>query len=252
MTFSLRTWLIIIGTTIIILMFFLQFKNSRSKTNKIKKTFSVQDANTPAYTKHTPSQQSLDKASNHSIHSTDKYIHGNHPVNHLQDNSMDNTTRINGVNSIENDSSHSLDTTTNDENNFVKDKIVNIYLRHTEKLFDGYHLIETLQKHGLEYAEMNIFHYKNLHKETLFSVANAISPGTLVPTEMNDFSTPAITLFLDIQQHNPLEAFNLMLKKAEAIAKDLNAQIFQTPTQLFTQAIKERYISSIEAVTNFQ
>ena len=41
---------------------------------------------------------------------------------------MDSTTRINGVNSIENDSSHRLDTATNDENNFFKDKIVNIYL----------------------------------------------------------------------------------------------------------------------------
>ena len=110
-------------------MFFLQFKNSRSKTNKIKKTFSVQDANTPAYTKHTPSQQSLDKASNHSIHSTDKYIHGNHPVNHLQDKSMENTTSINEVGSIENDSSHGLDTTTNDENHFVKDKVIHTSLR---------------------------------------------------------------------------------------------------------------------------
>ena len=46
-------------------MFFLQFKNSRSKNKKIKKTLSLQGANTPPNTKHTHSQSSLDKSSNH-------------------------------------------------------------------------------------------------------------------------------------------------------------------------------------------
>jgi cell division protein ZipA len=76
-------------------------------------------------------------------------------------------------------------------------------------------------------AFFTVIPVKEREEESLYSVANAVKPGTFDLNKMESFHTPGITLFLALPSPGgkPMEAFDAMLLTARAIAEQLNGEL---------------------------
>ena len=87
----------------------------------------------------------------------------------------------------------------------------------------GEALVRALQKQNLKYGDMGIFHC--LETETnkkIYSVANALEPGSFDLSDMASFSTVGITFFFTPDEHSePIPAFDKMLEDVTIISKEL-------------------------------
>ena len=87
----------------------------------------------------------------------------------------------------------------------------------------GEALVGALQKQNLKYGDMGIFHC--LETETnkkIYSVANALEPGSFDLSDMASFSTVGITFFFTPGEHRePIPAFDKMLEDVNIISKEL-------------------------------
>ena len=71
----------------------------------------------------------------------------------------------------------------------------------TGTLYHGRSLVEAMQSQSLKYGDMNIFHRVDQKtKSKLFSVANALEPGTFDLSDLDDFQSSGLTFFM--QLHN--------------------------------------------------
>lgn len=105
------------------------------------------------------------------------------------------------------------------------------------KVFDGGALSIALMEASLTFGEMDIFH-RHLdgtpNSEIQFSVANAVKPGTFDPDNLASFSTPGISLFMQMPgPKDPRLAYDLMVKAAEQIARTLGGTILDGLRQPF-------------------
>jgi cell division protein ZipA len=94
--------------------------------------------------------------------------------------------------------------------------------------FDGAAVLEALQGEGLVFGAMDIFHRRveGGGEETLFSVANAVKPGTLVPEELPELSTPGLSLFLRLPAPGePMAVFEDLMSCAQGLADRLGGQL---------------------------
>ncbi len=88
-------------------------------------------------------------------------------------------------------------------------------------------LLRALKDAGLFFGDMDIFHYVEREGSVpLFSVANILEPGRFVLSEMAEFSTPGIALFMSLPTTLPGdEALRIMLHKARELGAQLNATL---------------------------
>lgn len=88
-------------------------------------------------------------------------------------------------------------------------------------------LLRALKDAGLFFGDMDIFHYVEREgDEPLFSVANILEPGRFVLSEMAEFSTPGIALFMSLPTSLPGgEALRIMLSKARELDAQLNVTL---------------------------
>lgn len=99
-----------------------------------------------------------------------------------------------------------------------------------QRMFNGQKILEVLLACGMQHGEMDIFHrYENrsaVEGNTLFSVANAIVPGTFDLDRMDALSTPGISFFMDLR-HNPdaINAFEQMLDTARYAARMMGGEL---------------------------
>lgn len=91
--------------------------------------------------------------------------------------------------------------------------------------FRGSALRTAFERAGLEFGEMNIFHRTALaggRRVPVFSVASAVKPGTFDLGAMENFTTPGLSLFLQLP--GPVagvEAFDDLVNTAERLAAEL-------------------------------
>lgn len=82
---------------------------------------------------------------------------------------------------------------------------------------------------GFKFGEMDIFHrHEDLNGkgEVLFSMINMVKPGTFNPYRMEQFSTPGVSLFMQLPlRSNAAFAFEHMLQAADQLASDLDAML---------------------------
>ena len=92
--------------------------------------------------------------------------------------------------------------------------------------FQGRALLGTLESLGLTLGDMDIFHFRK-NGVPQFSVANMVKPGTFDPAHMAGFSTPGISLFVQLpnQFGSGMTAFNHMLDTAHQIAAQLGGEV---------------------------
>ncbi|WP_034411116.1 cell division protein ZipA [Candidatus Photodesmus anomalopis] len=107
-----------------------------------------------------------------------------------------------------------------------------------DKPFIGRTLFASIERNGLLYGDMDIFHrYSDLSKnsKSLFSVANMIKPGTFKNVDFNTFKTPGLSFFMTLpcfwEAH---QNFKLMLKTAQQVADDLGGNVLDDSRNLMT------------------
>lgn len=122
-------------------------------------------------------------------------------------------------------------------------------LANTPQRFAGPALQAALEHNGLRFGDMQIYHYFH-HGEhpALFSVANAVEPGTFDAEAMQEFSTPGLTLFCQLPGVlPPAEAFDSMLSHARAIAAQLNGRLCDERRNPLTSQAINHYRDRIAA-----
>ncbi|PJG58408.1 cell division protein ZipA [Aeromonas cavernicola] len=106
--------------------------------------------------------------------------------------------------------------------------VINLMARPGQEL-QGASLISAVTALGLKFGEMDIFHrHEDLDGkgETIFSMINMIKPGTFNPYRMAQFSTPGVSLFMQLPlRSNAAFAFEHMLQAADQLASDLDAML---------------------------
>ena len=106
------------------------------------------------------------------------------------------------------------------------EKIITFHIcaRNDEQL-PGSELLRVFKERGYEFGEMDIFHSR-VDGYTVFSIVNMVEPGWFDPESMNGFTTPGISLFLQLP--GPLAgetALDLLLREARELGRALDAVV---------------------------
>jgi len=91
--------------------------------------------------------------------------------------------------------------------------------------FKGQELLECLLNQQMTMGEMDIFHRSSQGKE-LFSLMNAVAPGSFDLNEIANVETPAVSMFMRVHElRKPTQVFQEMLIVAESIAEELGGEV---------------------------
>ncbi|MDF1588479.1 MAG: cell division protein ZipA [Gammaproteobacteria bacterium] len=91
--------------------------------------------------------------------------------------------------------------------------------------FVGGDLKSVLDRLNLSFGEMNIYHRMTagVHKQSLFSIANIIDPGTFDPKDSASMTTPGVVIFAKLPGPvNGLTLFDDVLETAQYLAEKLD------------------------------
>jgi cell division protein ZipA len=276
-TFSLRIWLTIIGISVIGLVFLLNYRKQRSQqqpttnnnraaiptqTNEVNATHGVaakseslakQQLPQDAPTASDQIQTVEDNATNaQEEDNTTNAQEENNTTNAQEENNTtnaqveDNTTNAQEEDNTTNAQEENNTTNAQEENTEIQQQLVVINLQHIKQPFSGAKVIDALCAEGLSFGDMQIFHYCDPTSDAnIFSASNAIEPGTLVPQDMENTHTPAISLFFDLAQPDPINTFALLLEKARNLAAKLDAKILDDERNLMTEQTIGHYQDKI-------
>ena len=116
--------------------------------------------------------------------------------------------------------------------------------------FRGDALMKVASEVGLRPGEWNIFHRPDdsSPRETVFSMANLVEPGSFPVERMDGFSTPGVCLFAQLPgPRDGLAVFADMLFSAERIASLLDGELQDERHQLLTrdkiEQLRERILA---------
>ncbi|WP_412852478.1 cell division protein ZipA [Ectothiorhodospira shaposhnikovii] len=105
--------------------------------------------------------------------------------------------------------------------------------------FLGVDLATALTAEGMEFGDMNIYHYlvtDGRRQLPVFSLANMLNPGTFDPRFMDEFTTPGVTLFLQLPGPcDAVESFDAMYHCAEGLAERLKGQVLDASRSVLTR-----------------
>lgn len=115
--------------------------------------------------------------------------------------------------------------------------------------FESYDLLQAISAAGMQFGEMNIFHYYQptpVGKIALFSLASANKPGDFDMNNIAEFSCLGLMLFMDIGlTPDPQYAFKLMLETAERLAEDLDGELCADPLTVWNEKLAWQYHQKI-------
>ncbi|WP_232821204.1 cell division protein ZipA [Oceanimonas marisflavi] len=107
--------------------------------------------------------------------------------------------------------------------------VVNLMARPNQQI-DGAALMRALTSNGFHFGDMDIFHHHQTpggQGSVLFSLINMVKPGTFNPKAMSNFSTPGVSIFMQLPRPGMAKnQFNLMVQTAENLAEELDALLF--------------------------
>ena len=97
----------------------------------------------------------------------------------------------------------------------------------TGTVYHGRSLVAAMQSQGLKYGDMNIFHrIDQQSKSKLFSVANALEPGTFDLSDLENVKSSGVTFFMQLPSPNdPSVIFDLMLNTARNLVLELGGSL---------------------------
>jgi len=109
-----------------------------------------------------------------------------------------------------------------------EDAVISIFLlARPGRTFSGQALYKALRAHGIKYGEMNIFHRVDpVSRVNLYSVANAVNPGTFDYSNLDVLQTPGVAFFMQLQGlDHPLRIFDDMRRVASGLASSLDGEL---------------------------
>ncbi|AEF22588.1 MULTISPECIES: cell division protein ZipA [Pseudomonadaceae] len=122
--------------------------------------------------------------------------------------------------------------------------VINVIAR-DEQGFKGPALLQNILESGLRFGEMDIFHrHESMagNGEVLFSMANALKPGTFDLDDIEGFSTRAVSFFLSLPgPRHPKQAFDVMVAAARKLAHELNGELKDDQRSVLTAQTIEHY-----------
>ncbi len=123
--------------------------------------------------------------------------------------------------------------------------------------FAGQKVADALQRVGLEFGDMQIFHCysdedseqaKTIDRQPVCSLANAVEPGTFDTENWSDFSSPGLTLFMQLP--GPTEsraAFDKTLQVGMGLAEALDGELCDDSRSVVTAQTVSHLKEEIEA-----
>lgn len=112
-----------------------------------------------------------------------------------------------------------------------------------EQWLDGPCVVNAVRSAGMQYGDPGIFHYvssTNSQDEPLFSLANILNPGIFKMDEIEQLTTPGVTLFMRLTgtaaTMDGLDAFTRMHDTAQQLARALNAEVYDERRLRLTEA----------------
>ncbi|NQD38881.1 cell division protein ZipA [Permianibacter sp. IMCC34836] len=125
------------------------------------------------------------------------------------------------------------------------DVIALMVLASEGQMFRGSDLVPCMLEHDLRFGDMDIFHRHadaSGQGPVLFSVANALKPGTFEPDQMDSFLSPGISLFMQLPgPQDPRSAYNLMLSTAEQIAQAMGGEVRDASRKALSTEVRLRH-----------
>ncbi len=114
-----------------------------------------------------------------------------------------------------------------------------------EEPFPGEVLLDALLGAGLRYGSMKIFHRHTGDDGSgpvLYSVANSVNPGTFDLDNMENFTTPGVSLFFAMEDvDDPMKAFTLLLEAAKKMSAELGGVLKDESRSVLTKQTEEHY-----------
>lgn len=129
--------------------------------------------------------------------------------------------------------------------------LLKIYIHYPDNsTVNGGQLVSSLNKVGLTYGDMSIFHYFSEENEieTIFSAASMVEPGTFDLTKIQALKTPGVVLFVNPNLSvDTFKGFGLMLEKAKRLALLLKADLFRSPGVGWTEEYENEVLIELGA-----
>ena len=135
------------------------------------------------------------------------------------------------------------------ETNLPREIISLTILAKKGQLYAGYDLLQVLLAAGFRYGDMSIFHrHENLDGtgEVLFSLAQAVQPGTFDLNDVGAFSCPGLIVFMEVNGHeDPLNVLNTMIDTVKLLVEDLGGDIYDDERKPLTAGSLARLRSRV-------
>ncbi|MBQ0722084.1 MAG: cell division protein ZipA [Paraperlucidibaca sp.] len=124
-----------------------------------------------------------------------------------------------------------------DESELAFDRVISIHVMAREDGIPGRLLLEHLLQYGLRYGDMAIFHrheHPTGQGAILFSLAQAMEPGTFDIDTLSRDNVPGVSLFLGLPGYKCLVAYDLMIDTARRLSSALQADMLDDQGQILT------------------
>lgn len=128
-----------------------------------------------------------------------------------------------------------------------EEKLIIFYLICKEGTINGQMLLEFLVPRNMSFGEMEIFHRTDDSGNILFSLANAVEPGSFKLSAIKDTETPGVILFMKLHELNdPEDVFSQMVLIAREISEELGCQIKDETQSVVTPQTIEHFRQTIQ------
>lgn len=258
MEFGLREWLIVIGIIVIAGILFdgwrrmrggkgrLRFKLDRSFANMPDDDGDPDLLSPPRVVKRDEIEPQLDEDDLPSMSTRDLPRRGREPQQGDLNLAVDEPvpTLLNPVDDVEPQEPKKSARPAADPVSVEEVLVINVVAR-DETGFKGPALLQNILESGLRFGEMDIFHrHESMagNGEVLFSMANALKPGTFDLDDIEGFSTRAVSFFLSLPgPRHPKLAFDVMVAAARKLAHELGGELKDDQRSVMTSQTIEHY-----------
>ncbi|MGX5202083.1 cell division protein ZipA [Aliikangiella sp. IMCC44632] len=117
--------------------------------------------------------------------------------------------------------------------------------------FLGQDFMPLLLSQGLRHGEMGIFHRHSgaagKPGPVMYSLANAINPGTFDLKDIERFETPAFAFFMTVPgPSDAAQAYENMVKTARLLKQELDGQILDESKSVFTEQTYQHHLETLK------
>ena len=131
------------------------------------------------------------------------------------------------------------------EPKLVEEVLVILVVARSEEGFPGGAMMQSIMESGLRHGDMNIYHrHESMtgNGDVLFSMANALNPGTFDPEELEHSHVRAVSFFMGLPgPRHPKQALDLMIASARKLAQELGGDLKDENRSVLTAQTIEHY-----------